>query len=83
MHRAKGDRFVRASELPVCNNYENSLKTADLSKFIAGLWGLSFGTFPLTFINSHSEVNDPGPVGPLFSMLGRFPVFWVRVNKVS
>ena len=23
MHRAKGDRFVRASELPVCDNVEN------------------------------------------------------------
>ena len=36
---------------------------ADLSKFKAGLWVEM--CFPIPFLNSHSQVSDPGPYEPL------------------
>ena len=38
-------------------------KTADLSKFIAGLCGGAMISY--TLLSSHTQVSDPGPDGPL------------------
>ena len=55
MHRAKGDRFVRASELPVCDNanfgllFESQLKTG----------------FTVYQKLNKTQVSDLWPLGPL------------------